>query len=324
MGVIGAVLVAVLIGQRARTEFDRFLSSRDQAVLLDALADYYTVNKSWEGVQAMLAANPALAYYSRSIKLADAEGKVVIGNRLLRPSDKIAARDLAGATALRVNDEIIGYVLPVRREPAFPGRSIPPEADFIERVLGAAATSALTAAGLALVLGIVLAHTLLQPIRELTAATRAVASGKLGQRGLTLRVEAPEGLPSIHVDTDRMTQVLNNLVSNALRHTQKGEIVLSASARALSEGTAQAVRMSVRDTGAGIDPVDLPYVFDRFYRADKARQRDSGDSSGLGLAIAKAIVEAHGGTISAESAPGQGTTFTIILPTSRAKPQLET
>ena len=128
------------------------------------------------------------------------------------------------------------------------------------------------------------------------------------RQGLRLRVEAPESLPSVAVDTDRMTQVLNNLVSNALRYTAQGEIVLGAAADDAR------VRLTVRDTGSGIDPADLPFVFERFYRADKSRQRGTSDTSGLGLAIAKALVEAHGGTIAVESAAGQGTTFTIALP----------
>jgi two-component system sensor histidine kinase BaeS len=120
-------------------------------------------------------------------------------------------------------------------------------------------------------------------------------------------------LPSIWVDTDRITQVLNNLVSNALRHTRAGEIVLRAWAGAGK------VYLSIGDTGSGIAPDDLPFVFDRFYRGDKSRQRSdtpAGDSasSGLGLAIAKAIVEAHGGSIGVESAVGRGTTFTLALP----------
>jgi signal transduction histidine kinase len=127
------------------------------------------------------------------------------------------------------------------------------------------------------------------------------------QQGVALRVEAPPSLPSILVDTDRMSQVLNNLVSNALRYTTQGEITLSASA------DEQFVRLQVRDTGSGIAAEDLPYIFDRFYRADKSRQRDDSVASGLGLAITKAIVEAHGGTIAADSAPGSGTTFTITL-----------
>jgi two-component system sensor histidine kinase BaeS len=130
------------------------------------------------------------------------------------------------------------------------------------------------------------------------------------QQGIALRVEASESLPSVLVDTDRMTQVLNNLVSNALRYTTQGSIVLAAS----SDG--RQVYLSVRDTGIGIEPEDLPFVFDRFYRADKARQRADSNASGLGLAIAKAIVEAHGGMLTVESAPGQGTVFTIALPVS--------
>ncbi|HEY3340838.1 MAG TPA: HAMP domain-containing sensor histidine kinase [Anaerolineae bacterium] len=132
------------------------------------------------------------------------------------------------------------------------------------------------------------------------------------QQKVTLRVDASEGLPSIFVDTDRLTQVLNNLVSNALRYTPpNGTIVLAAEAKD------QAVLLKVSDTGSGIAPDDLPFVFDRFYRVDKSRQRMSEDSasSGLGLAIAKAIVEAHGGELSVASTLGQGTTFTIRFST---------
>ena len=105
-----------------------------------------------------------------------------------------------------------------------------------------------------------------------------------------------------------MTQVFNNLVSNALRYTTQGEVVLAASA------VNQQIQFEVRDTGTGIVPDELAHIFDRFYRADESRQRTEDGSSGLGLAIAKAIVEAHKGQITAVSTPGQGTTFTITLP----------
>ena len=128
-----------------------------------------------------------------------------------------------------------------------------------------------------------------------------------------MNLDAPETLPSVEVDTDRMAQVLNNLVSNALRHTEQGEIVLAA--RPVSGW----VEIEVRDTGRGIEAEDLPFVFDRFYRGDKSRQRTEADgASGLGLAIAKAIVEAHGGTIRAASSPGSGATFLIRLPIAQA------
>ncbi len=130
------------------------------------------------------------------------------------------------------------------------------------------------------------------------------------QQGVALRVETPENLPSISVDTDRMAQVLNNLVSNALRYTHAGEIVLQA------QSDHGEVQLQVRDTGSGIAAEDLPFIFDRFYRADKARQRSDSVTSGLGLAITKAIVEAHDGSIRATSQLNHGTTFTITLPTA--------
>lgn len=310
-----------------------------------------------------------------------------------------------------------------------PAPGVSPEDDFLQRIAWATTASAAVAGLLALLLGGLLARTLTQPLRELTAATKAMAAGQFDQRvsvrsrdeigqlavsfnqmnadlaqasqarkqmtadlahdlrtpltilrgymeglqdgrlrgsanlygimygevvhlqrlvedlrtlsltdagelplnrravdpaallertGLayivqaeeqhtTLRVEAPESLPSIFVDTDRMTQVLNNLVSNALRHTQNGEIVLAAKA---IDG---ALQMTVSDTGIGIEAVDLPFIFDRFYSTDKSRQRSANDASGLGLAIAKAIVEAHGGSLTVASSPGQGTVFTMTL-----------
>ncbi|MBO9326886.1 MAG: two-component sensor histidine kinase, partial [Roseiflexus sp.] len=110
---------------------------------------------------------------------------------------------------------------------------------------------------------------------------------------------------------DRMAQVLNNLVANALRHTSHGEIVLTA-----REEGAQRIILEVHDTGSGIALEDLPRIFDRFYRADPSRSREGGhQSTGLGLAIAKAIIDAHDGTISVASRRvGEGATFTITLP----------
>lgn len=128
------------------------------------------------------------------------------------------------------------------------------------------------------------------------------------EKGLALRVEAPSNLPAILVDGERMTQVLNNVVSNALRYTSSGEIVLSGVV------ASNDVQLEVRDTGAGIPTEELPFIFNRFYRADQSRHRTVDGASGLGLAIAKAIVEAHEGKITAVSQPGAGTTFIITLP----------
>lgn len=114
-------------------------------------------------------------------------------------------------------------------------------------------------------------------------------------------------------DPDRLKQLLLNLVDNALKYTPSGgEVTFSL------ERDTEWVRVSVTDTGVGIPPQDLPKIFDRFYRVDKARSRDrssgSGGGTGLGLAIAKWIVDAHGGRIEVQSAMGKGSTFTVWLP----------
>ena len=132
------------------------------------------------------------------------------------------------------------------------------------------------------------------------------------QKNISVDIEAAPSVPEVNVDPDRMAQVLDNLLDNALRHTPaNGHIALSA--RSSSAG----VRIAVRDSGPGIPPEDVERVFDRLYRGDKSRQRHEG-GSGLGLAIAKSIVESHDGRIWAESKPGEGATFIVELPTRAA------
>jgi signal transduction histidine kinase len=127
--------------------------------------------------------------------------------------------------------------------------------------------------------------------------------------GLTSKL--PEGLPEVTGDEQRLSQVLSNLLSNALRHTpQGGQIAVVAQA---ADG--QGVRIAVQDNGEGIPADELPHVFERFYRTDHARSRDTG-GSGLGLAIARSLVEAHGGQIEVESVEGEGSTFSFSLPMS--------
>ncbi|MBC7228711.1 MAG: HAMP domain-containing protein [Thermoflexales bacterium] len=122
--------------------------------------------------------------------------------------------------------------------------------------------------------------------------------------GLTLTVHLPPDLPPVLVDVDGMRRAVANLIRNAIQFTPSGEVTVWA------ERMGDEVVIAVRDTGVGIAPEDLPRVFERFY---KARGSRSG-GAGLGLAIAKHIVLAHGGRIWAESAPGQGSTFYIALP----------
>lgn len=145
--------------------------------------------------------------------------------------------------------------------------------------------------------------------RVLVAEAAASARSAFDAKGVTLAVvTAPT--PAVLVDTERMAQVLGNLLDNALRHTPAGGTVT------LGTGLPDPrwVEITVADTGEGIDPEALGHVFDRFYRADVARSRDRG-GSGIGLTISRALVEAHGGGISARSpGPGAGATFTVRLP----------
>jgi signal transduction histidine kinase len=144
-----------------------------------------------------------------------------------------------------------------------------------------------------------------QALLERAAAAHAAQAQ---QQSVSLQVEVEQDLPEVEVDPDRIAQVLDNLVSNALRYTPAGGgIVLSAVQQPGS------LYIHVRDNGDGIDPEELPHIFERFYRGDKARQKREGES-GLGLAIARSLVQAHGGSISATSEPGAGATFTVQLP----------
>ena len=149
--------------------------------------------------------------------------------------------------------------------------------------------------------------------RTLLDRAAAAQAPRAQQQKVSLHTDIAPNVPEVEVDPDRMTQVLGNLLDNALRYTPAGgSITLSAVVNPAARG----VRLSVRDTGPGIAPDDLPHVFDRFYRADKSRQRDRG-GSGLGLAIAKSIVESHGGRIGVESTPGESTTFIAELPEAK-------
>jgi signal transduction histidine kinase len=125
------------------------------------------------------------------------------------------------------------------------------------------------------------------------------------RQGVALALRVDDSVPAICVDEGRTEQVIMNLLENALRYTPGGgKIELGAQ-------VADLVQLWVRDSGSGIDPEDLPYIFDRFYRADKARGTNAG-KMGLGLSISKALVDAQGGSIKAESAGiGQGTTMIL-------------
>jgi len=127
------------------------------------------------------------------------------------------------------------------------------------------------------------------------------------QKKVALELQSEPGLPEISMDPDRMAQVFGNLITNSLRYTSEGgKIILSCALMG------NMLEFCVKDNGQGISAEALPHIFDRFYRADPARAQ--GGESGLGLAIARSLVEAHGGIISAESQVGRGTTVRFSLP----------
>jgi two-component system, OmpR family, sensor histidine kinase BaeS len=140
-------------------------------------------------------------------------------------------------------------------------------------------------------------------IHETAAAFRTQSDSA----GFVIRVETPPDLPLLSLDGERMRQVLLNLVSNAVRYTPAGGTILVRCSMSLALGS-RFVVIEVEDTGPGIAAEDLPHVFDRFHKT-----RDS-SGMGLGLSIARSLVEAHGGTITASSQFGRGTTIRVILP----------
>jgi two-component system sensor histidine kinase BaeS len=428
VGIIGAVLVAVITGQRTQQAFDRFVNNREQEEIVDVLADYYERTGSWENLGRFVGGNRRLQPHLPRLIVVDTEQHVAYGLGPGNDGRLYPYNNLEEGLPIEVNGQQVGVALLAGGEGPPPNNSrFAPEMAFLRTVTTSAILSAIIAGVIAFVLGILLARTLTRPLQELTAATQVMAAGQLGhqvqvrsqdeigqlatsfnqmshdlaqasqmrkqltadiahdlrtpltilrgymeglkdgaldgspnlydimyeevallqhlvedlrtlsladagelslnvravdpkallertglayvmeaeQRGLDLRIEAADNLPSVMVDADRMTQVFNNLVSNALRYTSQGSIILAASA------TDQQVRFEVRDTGTGISAEELAHIFDRFYRADESRQRTEDGSSGLGLAIAKAIVEVHGGQITAVSTPAQGTTFAI-------------
>jgi len=138
-------------------------------------------------------------------------------------------------------------------------------------------------------------------LNEVAASYRPQAD----EAGITLDVTAPDDLPSVDIDPTRIREVVSNLLTNALRHTPRGGAVeLSA---ALEDGQ---TAVTVRDTGSGIRADQLDRIFDRFYRSPDS------PGSGLGLPIAKSLIEAHGGTIRASSVIGAGTVIAFVLPTA--------
>jgi signal transduction histidine kinase len=147
-------------------------------------------------------------------------------------------------------------------------------------------------------------------LEELATSFEALAV----QNEIDFRLETPPELPPIHGDPDRLNEVVGNLLSNAFKFTPRGGRI-RLRVRPGSRGEERGVCIEVYDTGVGIPPEKLPRIFDKFYQVENEAQPLS-VGSGLGLAISREITEAHGGTITAESRPGDGTTFQVFLPDS--------
>lgn len=436
VGLIGAGIVAILVRHRTQNEFGRLILDQNQQVLLNNLTRYYREYGSWEGVERVFRPDretfsqgnePVAPWEARRalFTIANADGMIVFGGGPNSLGKQLSPADLKKGESIQVDGNNVGWLLftPVI-DRWKPGTL---EGDFLLGLNNAILLSALMATAIALVLGGILAYTLTRSLRELTAATKEVASGKLGyqvkvrsqdelgelatsfnlmsaelersnelrqrvtadiahdlrtpmsvimgytealsdgklnptpemftvmhtealhlshliddlktialadagelslnkqqispevlirraarsyqvkaeREQISIRTNVSPDLPQIEVDVERMVQVLGNLMNNALRYTPPGgEVVLSA------DEVEDMVRLRVSDNGAGIAEQDLPYIYERSYRGDQARQHTEGET-GLGLSIAKSLVEAQGGQISVESAVGAGTTFTI-------------
>jgi signal transduction histidine kinase len=148
------------------------------------------------------------------------------------------------------------------------------------------------------------AVTIADAVAEVFARVSTVADTK----GVSLKTRIAAAASVIHADRIALEQILLNLVENALRHTPEGGKITIETAE-----TKNGVVLSIADTGTGIEPEHLPRIFERFYRADSGRSREAG-GTGLGLAIVKHLVEAHGGSVSADSVVGSGTTVRIFFP----------
>jgi signal transduction histidine kinase len=131
---------------------------------------------------------------------------------------------------------------------------------------------------------------------------------QLTAREISLSFELPDDLPLVNIDWQRINEVLHNILENAVAHTHKGGTI-----RITASHKGKWVEASVSDTGEGIPAEDLPHIFERFYRVDKSRARATG-GSGLGLTIAKRLIEAHGGTIVVQSKLGEGSRFSFTVP----------
>lgn len=145
-------------------------------------------------------------------------------------------------------------------------------------------------------------------LAALLADAAAAVSAHAAEKGVIVERRIAASVPAVTADRERVMQIVNNLLDNAIRHTPAGGVVTLG-----LEATGASARLWVRDTGPGIPPDEIGRIFDRFHRLDASRSRASG-GSGLGLAIVKSLAEAHGGRVTVTSRVGEGSTFAVVLP----------
>jgi signal transduction histidine kinase len=431
---LGIAAVAGFAVFNTSREFEGFIFADSRQGLEAYLANYYATHGTWEGALPIPHPenDPAVSRFGRGgLTVADADGRVVIAGEGHTVGQQLTEAELAAGQPIMLDGVLVGTLIPLPNAPGFGG---PAGIAFLTRINRALLWGSLSAAGAALVIGVLLARAITRPVKALTQASHAIAQGSLqqqvrvnsgdeigelatafnrmsadlarvsqlrrqmtadiahdlrtplsmilahtealrdgvlppspetytllhdealrlnrlvedlrtlsladaGELALSRRPVAPGAVleqavaaqavraqqqniglqvtvepdtPAINADPDRMVQVLGNVLDNALRHTPEGGKVVCRVAHERNSA-ATPVTFSISDTGPGIAPEDLPHVFERFYRADKSRQRDE-SGSGLGLAIARSIVEAHGGRIWAESTSGSGTRIFVTLP----------
>jgi two-component system sensor histidine kinase BaeS len=430
----GALLVALLVGWQTTNQFDQYVDGKyneEKERLTLRLQNHYQQTGSWDDIEHVGFRQEGGKGPGdwRKVTLVDANLVVVSGVDPYYDGQQLTEDQLEDDCVVEVNGEVVGWILMGPDDGTAWIDPYSPEGQFLDNVWRATAWSAVGVTLLALGVGVVLARTIARPVRDLTAATNAIAQGELGRqvpvrtkdelgelgtsfnqmsndlaqatilrrrmtadiahdlrtplsallgytealaegkfhgspeiysvlhqesqhlqrlvddlhmlsladagelplhrqptapeallervarahaaqataRDITLTVQtAKTPLPAVQVDPERMVQVLGNLIRNAFRHTPAGgKVTLSA-----TQSNNQ-VRLQIQDTGSGIAPEDLPHIWERLYRADRAR---TSEGSGLGLAITRSIVEAHGGAIAVQSQPGQGATFTMMFP----------
>ena len=150
-----------------------------------------------------------------------------------------------------------------------------------------------------------------ESVAELIKQTAAMVQAQVAAKEVSISIDLPAKLPPANIDARRISQALRNLLENAVAHTAKGGVIT-----VIARAQDNYVEVAVSDTGEGIPAEDLPNIFERFYRVDKSRTRATG-GSGLGLTIAKRLVEAHGGKIEIQSELGKGSRFAFTIPVSQ-------